>query len=148
MILARYGVERYASRGQDRTDAHLVLVPEGGPVLAYHVFAKPRPLLDAQDAANRTGCCTDGPANNRPERSSRSVACGCTLLGSADGSLCMRGERQTHQDEGGNWKEFDLHDRSSYLTTTRNIDMRRNVIALTQNAAGCRRGEKCIAGLR
>jgi hypothetical protein len=31
----------------------------------------------------------------------------------------MRGERQTHEDDGDSWQEFHLHDRSSYVTATK-----------------------------
>jgi hypothetical protein len=47
--------------GQQRADPHLVAVPERRPVLRYDVFAKPRPLLDAEDAGDGTGCGADRP---------------------------------------------------------------------------------------
>jgi hypothetical protein len=109
VILARYRVKRYAS-GQQRADANLMAVPERRTVLVRDVFAKPRPLLDAEDAADGAGCGADGPADNRAERSSGSFARSSTLLGSADGSLCVRGQRHARENEGGNGKEFNLHD--------------------------------------
>ena len=68
------------------------------------------PLLDAQDAAYGTGRSAYGPSYDGPDWPCRSVARGCTLLGSAEGSLCVRSEWQTHDDEGGNCKNFHLHD--------------------------------------
>src|SRR5262249_16816332 len=67
MILAGHRVERYASHGQHLAHTHLAGVPECRTVLAYDVFAKPRALLDAQNAADGTGCGTDGSTNNRAE---------------------------------------------------------------------------------
>jgi hypothetical protein len=78
--------------------------------LSYDVFAKLRPLLDAEDAADGTGCGADGPTDNRAEAASRSFARSRALLGSTDGSLCVRGQWQARDNEGGNWKEFNLHD--------------------------------------
>jgi len=59
-------------------------------VLAYNVFAKPWPLINAQDAADGTGCDTDGSTDNRPEGASRSFARSCTLLSAPDRALCVR----------------------------------------------------------
>jgi hypothetical protein len=111
MILVRHRIKRYAS-GQQRADAHLVAVPKRRAVLAYDVFAKLWPLLDTEDAADGTGCGADGSTNNRAERSSRSFARSRALLGPADGSLCVCGQRQADENEGGNWKEFNLNDLS------------------------------------
>src|SRR5262249_2662176 len=59
-----------------------------------------------------TGCGADGAADNRAERPSRSFARSRALLGATDGSLCVRGHWQAREDEGGYWKEFNLHDLS------------------------------------
>src|SRR5215470_19099923 len=93
MIFAGYRVKRNASLGQHGADAHLVAIREGGVVLAYDVFAKPRPLLDAQNAAHRTGRGAYGPSYDGPDRACCSVACGSALLGSSEGSLCVCSER-------------------------------------------------------
>src|SRR5262249_36838658 len=95
MVLARYCVERYASRWERLANAPLAAVSERGVVLACDVFAKARPLLHAQDAAYGTSCGTYGSADNRPEGSSRSFACGCSLFGSPNRSLCVRCEGLT-----------------------------------------------------
>src|SRR5437879_3746541 len=105
MILAGYRVERYASWRQHRADAYVTFIPERVALLAYDVFAKPRPLLDAQDAADGTGCGTDSSTDNRPERSSRSFTRGRTLLGSPDRSLSVRSIGQRCDEESGNRKE-------------------------------------------
>src|SRR5262249_30158847 len=110
MILARYRVESYASRREHLANAYLAAVPERRVVLAYDVFAKARPLLDPKKAPDGTGCGTDGSADNRPKRAGRSSACGRTLFGSTYRALRVRGERQTHDHEGGNCKGFNLHD--------------------------------------
>jgi hypothetical protein len=90
MILSGYRVERYASRGQQLADTHFAAVPERGMVLTDDVFAKPRPLLDAQDTADGTGRGADRSTDNCPERSSRPVTCGRTLFGSPDRALRVR----------------------------------------------------------
>jgi hypothetical protein len=59
MVLARHCVERYASLRDHVADARLAAITERGMVLTYNVFAKPRPLFDAQDAADGTGCGAD-----------------------------------------------------------------------------------------
>src|SRR5262245_58842943 len=105
MVLARYRIERYGSRWEHLADTHLAAVPERGAMLTYHVFAKPRSLLDAEDASDGTGGCTDGSADYRPERSSCSVASSRTLFGSPDRSLCVRRIRQCCDEESGNRKQ-------------------------------------------
>src|SRR6266404_6599161 len=112
MILAGYSVERYASWRQHRADAHIAFVPERRAVFTYDVFAKPGPLLDAQDAADGTGGGTDGSTNNSPEWSSRSVTCGRTLFGSPDRALCVRSVGQCCDKERGNRKQALVHVRS------------------------------------
>src|SRR5262249_39557521 len=70
MIRARYRIKRYPLLGQHRTDAHFAAIAERGAVLTYDVFAKARPLLDTQDAADGTRCGTDGSADS-PDRALR-----------------------------------------------------------------------------
>src|SRR5437899_3076341 len=105
MILAGYRVERYASRRQHLADTHLADVPERGTVFTYDVFAKPGPLLDAEDAADCTGCGTDGPSDNRPKWSSRSSACGRPLFGSPNRALRVRSVGQCCDEEHSNRKQ-------------------------------------------
>src|SRR5215468_110282 len=113
-ILAGHRVKRYVS-GQHRAESHTARVPDRWTVLAYHVFAKLRPLLDAQDAADGAGGGTDGPTNNRPERFGRSFACGHTLLGSPDRALCVRSIGQRCDEERGNRKQVLVHVRSYFV---------------------------------
>src|SRR4029077_392193 len=112
MIFARYRVERYASRGQHLADTHLETVLERRMVLTDDVFAKPRPLLDAQDAAHGAGRGADSAADNRPKGSSRSIACRRSLFGSADCALCVRSVGQCCDKERSNGKQALVHGRS------------------------------------
>jgi hypothetical protein len=75
MVLAGHSIKCHASRWQHGAGARIALVPERGEMLAYIVFAKSRPFLDAQDAADGTSRGTDRSTDHRPEGSGRSFAC-------------------------------------------------------------------------
>jgi hypothetical protein len=53
VMLGRYLVIRYAIFGQHGADAHVLAEPERRVVLVHDIFAKPRPVLDTQNAADR-----------------------------------------------------------------------------------------------
>ena len=111
MILAWNRVERYSSLGQYRAYADVFVVPERRVVFADNVLTKARPLFDAQNAADSSSRGTYSSSYNRSDGASRSIACGRTLFGTPDRSLCVRGEWQTHDDGGGNGKGVNLHGR-------------------------------------
>jgi hypothetical protein len=90
-------------------------------MFAYDVFAKSRPLLDSEDAADGPGCGADCPTNDRPERSGRSAARGRTFFRPAYGSLSVRSKRQRRDGECGYCKEFHFHDRSCVFSPAQNV---------------------------
>jgi hypothetical protein len=110
MILGWHHIERYSSLGQYRTDSHILGIAVRGPVFADDVLAKTGSVVDAQDTTDSPGCSTDSSTYDGADRTRRSIASGRTIFGTPDRSLRIRREWQTHDDEGGNCKAFNLHD--------------------------------------
>src|SRR5262249_739150 len=84
VILAGHRVKRYVS-GQHRAESHTARVPDRWTGLAYHVFAKLRPLLSAPVAAAAPmvppkiaprGLPAHSPAAT-PSSAPRTVPCAC-----------------------------------------------------------------------
>jgi hypothetical protein len=139
MILGWHGIEPYTSLGQYRTDAHLVAVAERGLVFADDVLAKTGSVFDAEDTADSSSCGTYSSSDDCADWTCRSVAGGRPLFSAPDRSLRIRGQWQTHDDEGGNGKGFYLHVRSFQCERPTTYICNEMWPWLTQNVARRRR---------
>jgi hypothetical protein len=89
MVLLWYIVVSDAAFRKHGTDANLFLVAIRGPSFSNHVLAKARPVIHAEDAADRSGHRSDCSANDSTRGSGRTTTCLCAFLCATDCALSI-----------------------------------------------------------